>query len=178
MPKPVMFLDVDGVLNAFRKSPWAEVTKTRVYPEGYEHGFLIQTSPLLGQRLLELEADIHWLTTWKDEANVHISPLVGFPDDLPVVEWERRFSEGWSITGKGRAVRTWQEENPDHPFIWIDDEHASGVTDHGHYLIVGPEPGTGLTPEEITTIEDWILSRAALRPPSSASDASRSGSTR
>lgn len=167
MPKPVMFLDVDGVLNAFRKSPWAETTKTRVYPSGYEHGLLIQTSPLLGQRLLELEVDIHWLTTWREEANVHISPLVGLPQDLPVVQWDRKLGEGWSITGKGQAINQWREENPDHPFIWVDDEHLGDplgvipvVDDRGDHLIVGPHGAEGLLPEHIGQIEDWVLNLA------------------
>ena len=155
--KPVLFLDVDGVLNAMRQSPWAGATRTRVTPEDSAFSYQINTSKMLGHRLLELEVDIHWLTTWREEANSLIAPLAGLPKDLPVVDWEWNPSDNGSIDGKQRAVAKWRQENPYHPYIWIDDEHDMKYDLTDDRLIVGPNARYGLVPEDIDLIEQWVL---------------------
>jgi hypothetical protein len=133
--KPVLFLDVDGVLSALRESPWAESVSSAVKVADYPHSFLINTSPLLGFRLQQLPVDIHWLTTWREDANTLISPLVGLPDDLPVVDWQIAFGEPSSIDGKRRAVEAWTEANPGHPYIWI----GRAVPDRRSNVVSGPD---------------------------------------
>lgn len=161
--RPVLFLDVDGVLNALRQTPWAKATRTRVHPDGSHFGYQINTSVLLGERLQQLEVDIHWLTTWRDEANTLIAPLAGLPDDLPVVQWGSKIGDA-SIIGKTNAVSQWAEANPGHPYIWVDDEHDERYLTTDRSLVIGPNPRHGLVPEEIDLIEQWVLDLAAAVP--------------
>jgi hypothetical protein len=163
--KPVLFLDVDGVLNAFLCSPWADACATEVELDG--SCYQIRTSRLLGEALLDLDADIHWLTTWKHDANELISPLVGFPEDLPVVEWTYGANDWRSLDGKGWAVRQWVAEHPGHPYIWVDDEHLEvekrTFTGPDHALHVGPDPRRGLTTADLREIERALWSAQSTK---------------
>lgn len=80
--KPVIFLDVDGVINDLR---WSDENLQDVYPTelGYDVRVSLQTIELV-QHLNEI-ADIYWLTTWRENANRDISPILGIPTDLPVI---------------------------------------------------------------------------------------------
>lgn len=71
VPRPLLFLDVDGPLIPFGAT-------REQYPEGYptyspqEAGanpLLARVNPALGPRLLALPCDLVWATTWESEAN-------------------------------------------------------------------------------------------------------------
>jgi HAD domain in Swiss Army Knife RNA repair proteins len=131
-PRPVLAIDVDGVLNAF---PGA-----RGAPGGWRDakvmGFRIRHNPLHGERLLaiaaETGAELAWCTTWEKNANEHIAPLVGLPE-LPWVpmapgvaeasrglKFNQRASAGRC---KAAALRIWAG---DRPACWLDDEPDAG----------------------------------------------------
>lgn len=166
---PTLFLDVDGVLSA-RKSPWAGVRRTTVTLPYYDVLWALNISPQLGERLMALPVEIHWLTTWREHANTVVAPLAGLPGDLPVIEWEYGETDFASIQGKSRAVKAWSREHPGAPYIWVDDEHCTDRnrfegTVSGHTagvelgtparLLVGPNDQIGLTPGHLSLIEAW-----------------------
>ncbi|MEU6850291.1 HAD domain-containing protein [Actinacidiphila alni] len=120
MARPLLFLDVDGVLNPVLPSP-----------DFAAHDILASTvllSARHGAWLREL-ADVYdlvWATTWEHEANRHISPRLGLPQ-LPVVEiagylplpgdpvlreTERYSARKWAPILRHAAGR---------PFAWTDD---------------------------------------------------------
>jgi len=166
---PALFLDVDGVLSA-RKSPWEGVRRSTVTLPHYNVPWALNISPKLGERLLELPVEIHWLTTWRHEANTVVAPLAGLPGDLPVIEWEFGETDFASIEGKSRAVRAWCAEHPGKPYVWVDDEHCEhperfegtvrDLTKEARLLIVGPNETVGLTPAHLGLIEAWALANA------------------
>lgn len=90
-PRPLLLLDVDGVLNPFA-SPTC--------PPGYrEHDFFPDDDPPVRLNeshaswlpLLATRFDLAWATGWEDEANTYLSPLFGLPR-LPVIRFPRSLS--------------------------------------------------------------------------------------
>ena len=85
--RPLLLLDVDGVLNAVTAAPdpavwpdWAQGTASaagRTWP--------IHWSPSVVAAVLRWReaADVQWLTTWGHEANAGLRELLGLPE-LPV----------------------------------------------------------------------------------------------
>ncbi|WP_439681493.1 HAD domain-containing protein [Embleya sp. MST-111070] len=125
--KPDLMLDVDGVLNPF-------VGET--CPPGYVEHLLCPRnwagSPLTvrlnpGHRALLLELanvfNLVWATSWEDEANRLIAPLLGLPS-LRVIKWHWGFSQPRVKTLK---IARWAQENGERPFAWVDDQIVTAV---------------------------------------------------
>lgn len=141
--KPLLMLDVDGVLNPWQlatpngHTAGAGFTKYLLPADEAEEAAGLATMPVLlssvhGEMLRALSEsfDLVWATTWEDMANRHISPLLGLPTDLPVVHWpdeDTRRAE-WRAGHGNRAWKTrflveWLDEHaPGRPWAWVDDE--------------------------------------------------------
>ncbi|WP_145910274.1 HAD domain-containing protein [Kitasatospora viridis] len=78
--RPLLFLDVDGVLNPAQAVPIEEFETHRL--AGYD----VLLSTRHGEWLAELAEvyEVCWATTWEEQANELIAPLLGVPR-LPVV---------------------------------------------------------------------------------------------
>lgn len=165
--KPVVLLDVDGVVNALNRKndhAWPDAKITLARPDFSFREWPIYTSPRLGEALLALDVNIVWLTTWKYDANTAISPLVGLPTDLHVGDYDRRkFSEGfqdWKMNFVYEFIPTF-----DGPIVWIDDEAVpyyffeeldSDPDLASRFMIVEPNSYLGLTPDNIDAIDHWL----------------------
>lgn len=189
--KPRLYLDVDGVLNASHAARrWR--TEDEAPDSGYGRGFAtsyenngqgelavgwsdyrvakeqtyrITWSTKLIEALKSLDVEIVWCTTWCDDANRSVGPLVGLGGDHRVLYPRGGVVTFPSIYWKSEAVCADQEESPS-PFIWIDDE----VWDLGsetllsvlpgqpieRYLLVGPEPNFGVSPQQIEEIRNFL----------------------
>lgn len=87
MSRPLVLLDVDGVLNALprlgRPLPWEDWRTGVAYAEG--RGFRISWSPSVVAAVWSWRelADVQWLTTWGHDANRSLRELFELPE-LPV----------------------------------------------------------------------------------------------
>ncbi|RKE22852.1 HAD domain-containing protein [Streptomyces sp. TLI_171] len=122
MGKPLLYLDVDGVLNPVFPHP----------DDGFDPhtllGYSVLLSPRHGEWLRELAAhyELVWATTWEEQANAHIAPLLGLPE-LPVVV----FSGYVPQPGDPRvplmelfSAHKWApilRHAQGRPFAWVDD---------------------------------------------------------
>jgi hypothetical protein len=165
--KPKILLDVDGVLNAMppRGAPlpdtWQDWSVSRA------EGFQMHTSRAMARSIAEL-GDVHWLTTWNEDnlANVVISPLVGI-GPFPVAA---RPSDRLVFGDEMWKPRTAEVFSKQHErVVWIDDdalhlwaEWKGGAAFPSNMLVVGPNPDTGLTPDEIEQIKGWIANESTL----------------
>jgi hypothetical protein len=151
----VMYLDVDGVANA---------TSSR-YGFGYGRrttvlGYRLTLSRRMGERLIAMDADIRWLSTWGGD-----SELVGRKMGLP----GRRIATEPPAGGKGHGI--WKFEcvrsqvaEEQRPFCWIDDEAitpevrewASGLAVPS--LLISTQSHRGMTPADADEVEAFISS--------------------
>jgi hypothetical protein len=166
MDKVKILLDVDGVLNAVgydlsHKRGWDD------FADAMCNGYRIQHSQKMADALLDLDADIHWLTTWEELANEFIGPLFGWPE-FPVVDSTDcrevgRYAPWW----KAKAAQRFLEANPG-PFVWIDDDMHYGkrslgwLEEYPHpYLQIAPDIFNGIVPAEIEMARGFIAGVAS-----------------
>lgn len=152
MTRPLLLLDVDGVLNPYGPAlPPAGYVEHDLFP-GEEP---VRVCPAHGPWITEAAGvlDVVWATGWADEANrllaplLHLAPLpvvgmppVPFPPDAKV----------------GRIAAYAQQR----PAAWVDDFHkplarrwAAGRT--SPTLLVTTDPAVGLTRAHVDRVLAW-----------------------
>ena len=193
--RPLVLLDVDGVLNALGSegglpTAWPQWRIGFATADGTS--WPITYAPDLIQRLLTLvetyNVDLQWLTTWGSEANGGLRRLLGLPE-LAVAASLDDTAQGSSTvstslagatpsapshTGqdwwKHQAVVTLRTRWPTRTIIWIDDELAE-LSRYTRWAAreavaaIGPNPTTGLTPEDCNILEAALASAASPRRP-------------
>lgn len=155
MTQPIIFLDVDGVLNpeTDANTDWSF---TRVQSSWDIPLFL---SHDMAAALWSISTDIRWATSWahtEDCANPDIGAFFGWPKlPTPMIGYPRRFGNG-SMWVKAAVVRD-ELANPGPPVVWIDDDaealYALGVPDpHRRLILIDTDPKIGLTRLELDDI--------------------------
>ncbi|MET9643443.1 hypothetical protein [Streptomyces syringium] len=181
MHRPLLFLDVDGPLN-----PYAAKPEKR--PDGYTtlrvpqdsgvhegHGVLsarrlplrVWLNPKHGRALLRLGYELCWATSWTDDANRWIAPVLGLPE-LPFVDFgdalfqDRPDGVHWKT---GPLI----DYANGRPFAWVDDEQSdldeAYVTAHhrGRGLLHHVNPRIGLREDDFRELTDFARSLTASR---------------
>jgi hypothetical protein len=139
--KPLLLVDVDGPLN-----PWTKITrkghqaaehytKHRLRPRGWEDvkgraPLQVLLSTEHGESLRDLSSafTLIWATTWMEDANRLISPILGLPTSIPVIEWpahalDTHPREGRNGSWKTPWIARWLDNfAPGLPWAWLDDE--------------------------------------------------------
>lgn len=156
-PRPILLVDVDGVLN-----PW----EAESCPDGFAEfeffpGERVLLCPSHGKLLASLAAsyDLAWATAWEHNANRLICPVLGLPE-LPVVEFP--------LSGRDvffRKLPAVIEAVGGRPCAWIDDVH---LPEHYEWaerrgvptLIVDIDPAEGFTREVAGQLARWAVTLA------------------
>lgn len=167
-----IYLDVDGVLNAvqrgFPSNSWENWDRVGV------NGYSIAYSPDMVAALNDIAGmegvEIVWLTTWQANAKTMIAPAIGLkgedwdvalnPDmDAHGFAVHRYFGDWWKMT----TLEEHLHYNRVDKVIWIDDDIANSfdADDWFHAfdeetLAICPNTDTGLTPDDICAIIDFI----------------------
>jgi hypothetical protein len=160
MARPVLLLDVDGVLN-----PYGTVT----CPEGFTEYDLfpgeepVRLCPAHGEWITELRHvfDVAWATAWNDDANRLLAPLLGI-DALPVVAMP---SPPFQPRDKVPPIARFAEQRP---AAWIDDLHPEeaqiwSATRREPTLLVPVVPAVGLTRQAIDHALTWARQTRPVR---------------
>jgi HAD domain in Swiss Army Knife RNA repair proteins len=177
--KPVLMVDIDGVLSLFGAGHGAEGPDGQARAgaqagdasgsagpqiEGTLHtidGTLHFLSATAAAHLLAL-ADAYelvWASGWEEKAEEHLPRLLGLPARLPFLRFPRL------LDGRRGAYAHWKLESIDayagqRPLAWIDDAfndacHEWAAARGAPTLLVKTEPAHGLTAREAGLLRDW-----------------------
>ncbi|MEU6057190.1 hypothetical protein [Streptomyces sp. NPDC047097] len=177
MPRrPLLFLDVDGPLNPYAAQPerrpegYTTIRVPRVTDSALESGrpwssrkpLRLWLNPAHGPALLRLGFDLCWATTWMDEANRWIAPVIGLPA-LPFVDFgevlHRERPDG--VHWKTDPLLAYADGRP---FAWVDDEQSAADETHvaAHHpapaLLHHVNPRLGLRDPDFTALATFATS--------------------
>lgn len=153
--KPVLFVDVDGVISLFGFARDAVLPGAFHSIDGIPHCIAVDC----GERLRRLDErfELVWATGWEEKANEYLPLILELP-----------FRELPSLTFDGRAVfgtAHWKVEAiddyaGDRPAAWIDDNldercRAWAQDRSAPTLLVQTEPATGMDDGHVDGLLRW-----------------------
>lgn len=155
--RPLLMLDIDGVLSLFGFHPQHPPAGSFHAIEGIPHFLSAAAAPQL-QRLSSV-FDLVWASGWEERANDHLPALLGLPSPLPFLTFAREGEAGSSMRAhwKLHAVDSYAGSRP---LAWIDDAFNDGcerwaAARTAPTLLVATEPSVGLTAEHADQLIGW-----------------------
>jgi hypothetical protein len=154
--KPILFLDVDGVISLFGFEP-----RTQELPGPFHwiDGVAHCISRDAGERICRLvdRFELVWATGWEEKANEYLPHILGLPEpELPYLTFDGRAVFGtahWKLEALA-------EYAGDRPAAWIDDsideaclrwaERRTAPT-----LLVQTEASVGITESDVERLLSW-----------------------
>ena len=184
--RPLLLVDVDGPLNPYAAKPhqrpagykthrlltprWEAAERARLsaygLPNKQPKPLRVWLNPEHGPALAALPFELVWATTWEDEANSYIAPILGLPR-LSFIAWSSpRPQPDGRVFWKTPEIVAWAAGRP---FAWLDDEvndaDQEWVTAHhtGTALLRRIDPAVGLLPEDFTALATWAAQSVSGR---------------
>lgn len=167
MGKPLLLIDIDGVISLFGFDPAAPPPGAWELVDGIPH----LLSAVAGDHLRRLAThfELVWCTGWEDRAQEHLPRALGLPRGTPYVRFEpcdRTVQAHWKLTGIDAYV------GPDRPVAWIDDAldercHRWARERRAPTLLISTSPAVGLTDAHVEELLAWarcIRAAAAIQP--------------
>jgi len=181
--RPLLLVDIDGVLSLFGPSEHGSATA----PEPASAGEGGDETPVSGSfhaidgiphflsstaaaHLLSLEPcfELVWASGWEEKANEYLPYLLGLPRSLPFIPFSRR-----TTVNAGTPHAHWKLESiADYvgrrALAWVDDAfnaacHRWARARGAPTLLVSTAPELGLTAQEAGTLLRWARQLAARR---------------
>jgi hypothetical protein len=151
--KPLLFVDIDGVLSLFGFQSDTRPRGEWINVEGIVH--LISASASEHLHRLSVAFDLVWCSGWEEKANDHLLGALVLPTALPFL----------TFTAQVGAPRHWkldaiEAHAGDRPLAWIDDAHddscrAWASSRRAPTLLVTTDPAHGLTGAHVDALEHW-----------------------
>ena len=157
---PLLFLDVDGVVSPVAGEHMGPLpTCWPTWQRAPSINMPVYFAPDLVARLTALPVERIWCSTWEKEVDTFgLSKDLGWAGQpylrlpAPYRPWDKMV-----------AVREYLADQPNRPFIWVDDDprmKSSGMrwarTITQPHLLIRPEKKVGLTPRHVARIERWL----------------------
>jgi hypothetical protein len=172
MARPWLLLDVDGPLNPFQMNHGKALARGyqlhRIAVQGVTYPVLLDPGHGASLRALTDVVELAWATTWEHDANRLLSPLLGLPSDLPVIEWpaEATYLSSHGGCWKTPYVADWVGARP---FAWVDDDlrrpdkgWLTRRRDPATFLLRRIDPGAGLRKADFDAIRAWATGVGAI----------------
>ena len=146
--RPVLFVDVDGVISLFGFDPSAPLPGTFHSVDGILHCIGNEA----GRRLARLtdQFELVWATGWEEKANEYLPHLLQIPRNLPTLRFDGRAVFG-TAHWKLEAIEEYARERP---AAWIDDNLDDRCTHWANQrraptLLVETDASVGITDEHV-----------------------------
>ncbi|MEX1140845.1 MAG: hypothetical protein WD399_06265 [Thermoleophilaceae bacterium] len=153
--RPILFVDVDGVISLFGFDTGGELPGPFHWIDGVAHCI----PPASGPRLTRLSEsyDLVWATGWEEKANEYLPHILGLPfRELPCLTFDGRAVFG-SSHWKLEAI---DEHAGDRPAAWIDDHiedacHAWARSRPAPTFLLPTHSAVGITDEHVDELLRW-----------------------
>jgi hypothetical protein len=151
--RPLLFVDVDGVVSLFGFDPTAPPAGAPQMVDGIIHW----VGAHAGARLARLAEryELVWATGWEEKANEYLVRVLDMPAPLPVLSFENAVfgTAHWKL----EAIGTYAG---DRPAAWIDDSLDDRCVEWARRrsaptLLVEPESAVGITDEHVELLLRW-----------------------
>jgi HAD domain in Swiss Army Knife RNA repair proteins len=150
--KPLLFVDIDGVISLFGFPPTQRPAGTWVNVEGVPH-LISATAP--GHLLALTHAfDLVWCSGWEDRADEHLLPVLSLPARPPFLTFSAvPGAAHWKLDAVDRHAGA-------RPAAWVDDAfddscHAWAAARRAPTLLVATDPAVGLTGAHVARLTAW-----------------------
>jgi hypothetical protein len=154
--RPILFVDVDGVISLFGFSPGSgSLPGPLHWIDGVAHCIPDDVGARLGT--LAERFELVWATGWEERANEHLPFILKLPfRDLPSLAFEGRAVFGsahWKVDAineyAGDRAAAWVDDNLDETCIaWAEGRDAPT-------LLVETSSAEGLTDEHVSQLLSW-----------------------
>ena len=162
MEKPLLLIDVDGVISLFGFDPARPPAGRFQIVDGIPH-YLSATA---GEHLRTLADafEIVWCTGWEERANEYLPYALGLPSPFPLVSFDDVDGPSgahWKLAGIDAYV------GPTRPLAWVDDAHNEACSAWASAraaptLLVATEPAVGLDRTHVAALLAWAQVTAAV----------------
>lgn len=162
--KPLLMVDIDGVLSLFGFPPQAPPEGSLHFIDGIPH-FLSATA---ARHLLALVSlfELVWCSGWEEKADEHLPRLLGLPRGLPHLSFERGAGTGGDGAASDKSIDGhWKLAAIDayagaRALAWIDDCidatcSAWAQARTAPTLLVRTSSAQGLTGPEAAQLRTW-----------------------
>ncbi len=155
MCRPLLLVDVDGVISLFGFDPAAPPPGRWTTVEGIAH--LISATAGENLRALSRIFELVWCTGWEEKASHYLPALLGLEGEIAHLSFERNPGRG---NGHWKLAAIDAYAGADRPLAWVDDAHdertrgwAEGRP--GPTLLVETDPMSGLGEGQVDRLLDW-----------------------
>jgi hypothetical protein len=160
--KPVLFVDVDGVISLFGFAPTPSSLPGRFHwIDGVAHCI----PDVVGERLIRLAErfELVWATGWEEKANEYLPFILGLPDsELPCLIFQGRAVFGsahWKLDAideyAGDRAAAWIDDNLDDACRFWAAEREQPTK------LIETRAATGMTEEHVEELLAWADEVAA-----------------
>ena len=153
--RPVLALDVDGVISLFGfEGPNSEAPGRFHLINGMAHCIPDGIGGMLER--LASSYEIVWATGWEDRANERLPEILSLPGELPFLTFDGRARFGtahWKIEAidryAGERALAWVDDSIDETCrAWADERSAPT-------LLVHTDSDVGLTEDHVEALLEW-----------------------
>ncbi|MFM9023409.1 MAG: hypothetical protein ACKOK7_06675, partial [Solirubrobacterales bacterium] len=153
--KPILLVDVDGVISLFGFDSQSPPEGTWLNVEGLLH----LCSARAAEHLPALSDDFElvWCTGWEEKAGEHLAPLIGLDPSPPYLSFDRNPGRGhahWKLAAIDAHA------GPERPLAWIDDAFNDACHDWarlrpGPTRVVTTAPAAGRGDSPARALRAW-----------------------
>src|SRR3954462_4599260 len=152
--RPVLFVDVDGVISLFGFQASGQPPGIFHLIDGIPH--CIGTDAAARLARLADRYELVWATGWEEKANEYLVHILEMPADLPVLTFDGRAvfgSSHWKLDAIDEYARG-------RPAAWLDDNlderaEAGAQRRREPTLLVLTESALGITEEHVERLLSW-----------------------